>query len=185
MRDKPVVVLLVEDEEAHVELVKKAFVKSGSEWEINHVSNLEDTFKWLNENDPPSLIIADHLLPDGSGIDLLGKAKRPEDVGIPVIILTGHGTEELAVRSLKSGAMDYVVKSTERFEEMPWIAERVLREWKNITELREKDRELKEAKEYSPRYLPRCLIRYVSSISMASEENLETYLERSRLETWT
>jgi PAS domain S-box-containing protein len=138
--------LLVEDEEAHAELVRRAFAESDSEWNINHVSNLEDAFRWLDENDPPSIIIADYRLPDGDGLELTGGAEKPEDVGIPLIILTAYGTEELAVRSLKSGAMDYVVKSAERFEEMPWIVERTLREWENIVERKKAEEELVKLK---------------------------------------
>ena len=129
MGDKSVVILLVEDEEAHAKLIKKAIVESMPEWELHHVSNLEDAFRWINENDPPSVIVADHRLPDGDGLELIEGAKRVNGTKIPVIVLTAYGTEEIAVHSLKSGAMDYVVKSAERFKELPWIVERTLREW--------------------------------------------------------
>ena len=138
--------LLVEDEEAHAELVRRAFAESDSKWDIHHVSNLEDAFRWLDENEKPSIIIADYRLPDGDGLELTCGAKKLEDVGTPIIILTAYGTEELAVRSLKSGAMDYVVKSAERFEEMPWIVERTLREWENIIERKKAEEELVKLK---------------------------------------
>ena len=124
-------VLLVEDEEAHAVLVRRQF--KSSEWKIHHVASLEDAFIWLAENEPPSIVISDYLLPDGTGLDLAKGAKSPEEVGFPLIILTAHGSEQIAGRSLKSGIMAYVVKSAEEFRELPRTAERVLREWENIS----------------------------------------------------
>jgi two-component system sensor histidine kinase/response regulator len=135
-------ILLVEDEEAHAELVRKIFSKNNSQWKIYLVSSLADAFKWLDENEPPSLIISDYLLPDGRGLDLAKDVKSPEEMGIPLIILTAHGSEQLAVRSLKSGAMDYVVKCAEELQKLPWTAERVLREWDNVTERKRAEEEL-------------------------------------------
>ena len=138
MKGKPAVILLVEDDEAHAILIKRSFAdaKSKLNWEIHHVATLNEAIIWLdeNKNKPPSLILADYVLPDGIGSDLIEKAKKPNEagVGIPVIILTAYGTEELAVRSIKSGAIDYVTKTTEHFRNIPWIAERALREWENI-----------------------------------------------------
>jgi len=138
--------LLVEDDEGHAELIKRVFAECNSEWDIHHVFNLKDAFKCLDNDDPPSFIIADYCLPDGDGLELTRGAKKPEDMNIPLIILTAYGTEELAVRSLKSGAMDYVVKTTERFRELPWIVERTLREWENIAERKKAEIELVKLK---------------------------------------
>ncbi len=138
MKGKPAVILLVEDDEAHAILIKRSFAdaKSKLNWEIHHVATLNEAIIWLdeNKNKPPSLILADYVLPDGIGSDLIEKAKKPDEagVGIPVIILTAYGTEELAVRSIKSGAIDYVTKTTEHFRNITWITERALREWENI-----------------------------------------------------
>jgi PAS domain S-box-containing protein len=143
-------ILLVEDEEGQAELIKRIFEMNAflkTKWDIHHVSNLKDAFKCLDNDNPPSAIIADYCLPDGEGLDLTRGAKKPEDVGIPVIILTAYGTEELAVRSLKSGAMDYVVKTTERFRELPWIVERTLREWENIVRERRIEEDLQESRQ--------------------------------------
>jgi response regulator RpfG family c-di-GMP phosphodiesterase len=62
----------------------------------------------------------------------------------PVVILTSHGGEELAVQALKSGAMDYVVKSPEAFDSMPRTVERTLREWHLIHEHRREEEERKK-----------------------------------------
>ncbi len=132
MRAKTKTVLLVEDEEAHAELIRRTFEQNGSEWDFHHVVSILDAFKWLEENEKPSLVIADYRLPDGTGLDIAKGATSAEEVGFPLIILTGFGSERLAVRSLKSGAMDYIAKSAEGIHELPWTAERAIREWENV-----------------------------------------------------
>ena len=55
------------------------------------------------------LVITDLRLPDGDGMDLLGEAKRLS-AGTPVILITGHGSEETAVQAMKQGAFNYLAK---------------------------------------------------------------------------
>ena len=84
------------------------------------------------ERDPPDLIIADWILPDGKGLDILPRTDGM--VTIPLIIMTSFGDEHLAVEIMKSGAIDYVVKSATMFRDLPHIARRALRDWENIRE---------------------------------------------------
>src|ERR1022692_2915714 len=46
------------------------------------------------------LVITDVRLPDGDGMELLDETKRLS-AGSPVIIITGHGSEEMAVQAMK------------------------------------------------------------------------------------
>jgi DNA-binding NtrC family response regulator len=131
-------ILLVEDESGHAELICRAFADSTEEYNVIVARNLSEARSEI-ENNPPNLALVDNGLPDGQGVDLVPICKDR----IPVIILTSHGGEELAVQALKSGAMDYVVKSSEAFDSMPRIVERTLREWRLIQERKraEKERE--------------------------------------------
>jgi Response regulator receiver domain. len=47
----------------------------------------------------------------------------------PLIILTGFGSEKIAVQAFKSGAMDYVVKDAESMRKLPEMAKEALRKW--------------------------------------------------------
>ncbi len=132
VRAKTKTILLIEDEEIHAELIRRIFKKNSREWDICHVTSIKGALRWLEKNDPPSLVIADYLLPDGTGLEIAKGATSAEEVGFPLIILTGFGSEQLAVLSLKSGAVDYVVKSAEELQELPWTSERAIREWENI-----------------------------------------------------
>jgi len=57
----------------------------------------------------PDAMVLDHHLPDGDGIDLMGRLKRLCP-GAPVIILTAHGSIELAVQAIKEGAEQFLTK---------------------------------------------------------------------------
>jgi two-component system, LuxR family, response regulator FixJ len=54
-------------------------------------------------------IITDVRMPGVSGIDLLRRLKEME-IGLPVIVITGHGDVPLAVEAMKFGAVDFLEK---------------------------------------------------------------------------
>jgi two-component system, LuxR family, response regulator FixJ len=57
----------------------------------------------------PGCIITDVRMPEISGIDLLRRLKDL-NVGMPVIVITGHGDIQLAVEAMKIGAVDFIEK---------------------------------------------------------------------------
>ena len=137
-------ILLVEDEEAHAELIRRVFKEKNPSWQIEHAASIKDAIKWLEVNikKSPFLVISDYHLPDGTGLELAKKAKVPEEVGFPLIILTGVGSEKLAVKALKSGVMDYVVKDAEDISLLPRTATHVIRKWNLIMERKNIENEL-------------------------------------------
>jgi len=137
-------ILLVEDEEAHALLVRRIFEENDGGWKIDHATSVGEAKKWIDEHSGQDfLVISDYRLPDGTGLDLTGRAERPEEMKFPFIIITGVGSEKLAVQSLKSGAMDYVVKG-EDLHQLPQVARRVMGEWGKIIERRNAERDLLE-----------------------------------------
>ena len=89
----------------------------------------------------PDLLIADLSLPDGNGSHLI---PRPDDaVHFPVMILTAHGDEQAAVDSMKSGAMDYVVKSPEALAALPRLAHSALQQWEHLQARRQAEEALR------------------------------------------
>ncbi|MCC6773645.1 MAG: sigma-54-dependent Fis family transcriptional regulator [Gemmatimonadaceae bacterium] len=57
----------------------------------------------------PDLVLTDYMLGDGTALDLLPRL-RAVNASIPIIVLTGHGTVELAVQAMKEGADDFLTK---------------------------------------------------------------------------
>ena len=132
MHTEPIRILLVEDEEDHVCLVRRAFDSCDMPVELSTASNLAESRLRLAES-PPDLLITDLFLNDGKGMELL-----PADEETPpfaAIVITGYGDENTAVEAMKAGALDYVVKSPATFSDMPRIAERVLQQWQQRKEL--------------------------------------------------
>jgi DNA-binding NtrC family response regulator/anti-sigma regulatory factor (Ser/Thr protein kinase) len=146
--ERPLRVLLVEDDDGHRELACRAF-RAIRTWSVDLAESVSDARERIRE-EPPDLVISDLRLPDGRGIDLVvGDEDVPD---YPVVIMTSHGDESCAVEAIKAGAFDYVVKSDRVFADMPRVAERALREWRHIVEkeriqeeLRQRERELKHA----------------------------------------
>jgi len=56
--------------------------------------------------------VVDFSLPDGDGLDVL-RAIKAQDPSVPVILLTGHGTIDLAVKAIKEGAEQFFTKPVE------------------------------------------------------------------------
>ena len=63
----------------------------------------------LSMGESPDLTIVDYNLPDGTAFDMIG-SKADRDAGEAVIVLTGMGTIELAVRAIKAGAEHFLTK---------------------------------------------------------------------------
>jgi len=124
-------ILILEEEDRYTKPVQSGFGRAAGEYRLSLVRTVKEAREVL-ERDPPDLIIADWLLPDGRGIDIL--PRRNGRVTTPLIIMTRHGDAKLAVQLMKSGAIDYIVKSDLTFSDLPHIAGRALREWENIQE---------------------------------------------------
>ena len=144
MNNNIVDLLLVEDDEAHAELIRRAFESQADRVRFRVAHTIREARTYIVSS-TPDLIIADLRLPDGQGIDLL--ASEGHDSSYPVVIMTSHGDEQIAVEAIKAGALDYVVKSEHILTEMPHIAERALREWSHLTERQRAENALRESEE--------------------------------------
>lgn len=142
MMENSIHILLIEDDLAHAELIQRAFEDRGDEAKLTIAHSLTEARKFLNEFQP-ALIIADWRLPDGDSSELL--LDNPDEPTPPIIIMTSYGSERNAVNVIKSGALDYIVKSSESMTDMPHIAERAIEQWKTIQDKEEIQIQLTES----------------------------------------
>ena len=140
MSDARTRILVVEDDEGHVGLIRRAFEARGRHVDLAFVSTLEEAREYL-AGDTPDLLIADVLLPDGRGTELLTADDR--QLAFPAVVMTSFGDEHSAVVAMKAGALDYIVKSNVTLDDMPHIAARALREWENVVGRREAQKRLR------------------------------------------
>jgi PAS domain S-box-containing protein len=131
MEKKQIHVLLLEDEAAHVEAIRRALASADSSLKVHVVSSIKEFREYVAVNSP-DIALLDMVLPDGNGIEML--KSPPEQNAFPMLVLTSHGNEQAAVAALKAGALDYVVKSPEAFADMPRILTRNLNQWTLIRE---------------------------------------------------
>ena len=138
-------VLLVEDDEAHAELIRRSFEMRAGLMSLAVVENLREARDYLADS-TPELALIDLVLPDGKGVELL--PSEGEESEYPIVIMTSHGDEEVAVEAMKAGALNYVVKSGETLANMPQIVEGALREWGHVIERRRAEEALHASEEH-------------------------------------
>src|SRR5206468_6188287 len=76
------------------------------------------------EREPPTLVLTDLLMPGLDGLQLV-EAVRGRFPLVPVVLMTAHGSEEVAIRALRAGAASYVPKKDLANDLVPTL-ERVL-----------------------------------------------------------
>ena len=144
MVESSIHILLVEDDEAHAALLRRGFEPFDDRFRLTVAGSLAQARTHLSQH-TPDLIIADLILPDGRGIELLPTDRDPPPY--PLVVTTSHGNEQTAVAAMKAGVLDYVVKSAETLLDMPRVAERAMREWQLTVERRRAEEALRESEE--------------------------------------
>jgi signal transduction histidine kinase len=106
-------VLIVDDSPEDREVYKR-FLRADTShrWEFREADSGEQG-QQLCRKQPPDCLLLDYRLPDVDGVSFLAELGCEEDgVAVPVIVLTGQGSEAIAVDAMKSGAQDYLLKAT-------------------------------------------------------------------------
>jgi diguanylate cyclase (GGDEF)-like protein len=109
-RTKPLHVLLVEDNPADVDLLVRGLRRSPhARFDVAHVATLAEAWVQL-EDMTPDIVVLDLGLPDAAGTEGLEQLReRAPDV--PVVALTGHADDQIALEVLRHGAQDFMSKA--------------------------------------------------------------------------
>jgi two-component system nitrogen regulation response regulator GlnG len=136
-------ILVVEDEESHRTVLKKAFEDEGYWVQTVQDGRLAQTA--MKENDFDVCLI-DINLPEVDGLTLLKEAKASGSTAA-IIIVTGRNTMNNAIEAMKNGAFEYVTKPWD-LEEISLLVQRALENRKLVQDFRELKKEVK--KSYEP-----------------------------------
>ena len=114
-------VLVVDDDPDHRTLARRRLSEAGIQ-----VTVAEHAAEALANLEGVDLVLLDYRLPGMSGLDALAAIREHPD-GPSVVMLTGMGSESVAVEAMRAGAVDYVVKDGTHLRQLPQIVERAWR----------------------------------------------------------
>jgi len=99
-------ILILDDEPDIRQLLSITLNRMGLD--ADTVENIEQAYRAL-ESDTYALCITDLKLPDGSGLDIVAHITAKYS-GTPVIVITAHGSMDIAIKAMKFGAFDFINK---------------------------------------------------------------------------
>ncbi len=102
--------ILIVDDEPGIRFGVRDFLESEG-LEVDEAESVAGAEKAVREGHPDAVVL-DHMLPDGTALDLLPRIKELEP-SLTVVVLTGHATIDLAVRAVKEGADQFLAKPVE------------------------------------------------------------------------
>ena len=120
MKGEPIVILLVEDDPAHTEIIKRTFEESRLANRLVSVEDGQEALDYLHRKSKyyedatfpmPNLILLDLRLPKVDGLEVLKIIKSDTKLNsIPVVILTTSSAESDMVKAYEWHANSYLVK---------------------------------------------------------------------------
>ena len=129
-------ILIIEDDEDHAFLEKDIL-----EEEIRSNVHIVNSGMELDKVHLPlfDIILLDFNLPDITGMEVIEKIRNQSDV--PIILITGHSELKVAIETLKKGANDFLIKSTETINMLPAVCKKVFNDYIMKKELETKQKE--------------------------------------------
>jgi putative two-component system response regulator len=109
-------VLLVDDDIDHALLAAESLEAGSDNIRVVHARDVASA-KELCRSSRWALAVVDYNLPDGNGLELL-QAIKERTPTLPVVMLTGEGSEAVAIEAFRHGAADYVVKNSGYLDEL-------------------------------------------------------------------
>ena len=100
--------VFIVDDDKNIRRMIEVHLKKEKNYELIHAANGEACLKTLQE-EVPDLILLDIQMPGIDGIETLEQIKQLYS-RIPIIMMSAHGTIDIAVRSMKLGAYDFITK---------------------------------------------------------------------------
>jgi PAS domain S-box-containing protein len=138
-------VLYAEHNSSDIDLTLRYFKQFAPYLKVDAVTSAEEALNRLVNNVHESfkykIILLDYRLPALSALEFIKIIRQELKLDIPVILITGQGTEEIAVQALKLGANDYLTKHENYLTLLP---SKIIIEYQNI-QLKKRQAELVES----------------------------------------
>jgi CheY-like chemotaxis protein/anti-sigma regulatory factor (Ser/Thr protein kinase) len=115
-------ILVADDSQLEQRYVGRILVQNGG-WQVAFARNGEEALAEITRRQP-ALVLTDMNMPKMDGLTLTEKVREKFPL-VPVVLMTGSGSEKVAVAALKAGAADYVAKQALAHDLIP-VLERVL-----------------------------------------------------------
>jgi len=125
-------ILLVEDDKLDQKAFERLVEDEGLPYDYTIAGSVSEAHSILG-SEQFDIVVADYALGDGTAFDVFDSVKNT-----PIIIVTGTGNEELAVKAWKAGAYDYLIKDLDRnyLKAVPITVENVIRHRKTEEKVR-------------------------------------------------
>lgn len=101
MEGEKVKILVIEDNPEDIALMQREL--SRHHFDIDFAISGEEGLRSLKEKGY-DVVVADYAMPEMTGLDVLDRMKK-ENYDIPLVIMTGSGSERIAVEAMKKGPM--------------------------------------------------------------------------------
>jgi CheY-like chemotaxis protein/anti-sigma regulatory factor (Ser/Thr protein kinase) len=115
-------ILVADDSLLEQRYVGRILAQHGG-WRVSFARNGEEALEAITKA-PPAIVLTDINMPKMDGLTLVEKVRERFPL-VPVVLMTGSGSERVAVAALKAGAADYVTKQALAHDLTP-VLERVL-----------------------------------------------------------
>jgi PAS domain S-box-containing protein len=137
----PLQLLIVDDDDVDRERLLRLLAASSLQVQARQAASGAEALA-LVRAERFDCVVLDHHLGDANGADLLGPLKRAARSDCPVIMVTGAGSEELAVQAFKHGAADYLPKFQLSRDRLQHSIERSVQQHQLEAEVAELNRQL-------------------------------------------
>ena len=137
-KSSPIRVLYAEPNTDDVALTLRHVSRHAPHIRMETATSAVEVLRRLGSVDDPTaaydILLLDYRLPGASALDLVKTLHQDRGLDIPVVLITGHGNEELAIQALRLGCSDYLVKTPGYLFKLPatlenaWQMARLARE---------------------------------------------------------
>lgn len=135
-------ILLVEDNPDQALIVERVLRRFNHKWNVTAVDSGASCLARLAD-ESFSVVVLDYSLPGMSGLEVLEQItlRHPH---VPVVMVTGQGDEQIAVKAMKGGVADYLVKGDQYLTSLPSVVEKVVEQDRLKQALTESQRRLSD-----------------------------------------